>query len=188
MLEEENLENLNWTDMFDLLVQMAETLPICNIEDGTDYTIVAAQMMYPIDNKNRPCQAKIAAHNAAVAAYNYWIQKAKTVETWKYTINRRAKADTPLSLSLAPGSYCEDPRIPSLHCLMNMKRSIRYIFWMGIRHKFGTELVPVPYRMKGHTNLQLPQPTVTDLNGAKMDPQGGGVHEGNHAGQGATGE
>ena len=69
--------------MFDLLVQMAERLQVCNIEEGTDYILVAAQMIYPIGDKNRPFQAKVAAHNAAVAAYNYWIQKAKTVETWK---------------------------------------------------------------------------------------------------------
>ena len=178
-LEEEHLENLDWEEMFELLIQTMEMLQVINLEEGTNYELVAAQMLFPIGDRNRPFQAKVAAHNNAVVVYNYWIQQARTVEIWKYAINRHAKPDTALSLAvegmqhiaLSPRSYSKDPRIPSVHCLMRMKRSIQYLFRVGIRHLFGSEAVPRPYRMRGHTNLQLLKPTATDCNGIQMDPR-----------------
>ena len=99
-LEDHNLQTLNWTETFLLLVQTAERVELFNLKENTEFDLVAAGMFYPIGEGQKAMQARVASHNAAVSLFNHYIRGAKTFETWKFGINRKARHDSALRMAV----------------------------------------------------------------------------------------
>ena len=70
-----------------------------------------------IGDKYKMLQARVASHNASVAAFNYHIRGVRTVDIWKFTTNTKARPDSTLKMavqgmehfSLTPANYERGP-------------------------------------------------------------------------------
>ena len=174
-LEERNLEDLDWGDTFPLLIATLEKVMLANIERGTSFKLIAAPMLYPIGDKYKALQAKVASHNASVAAFNYYIRGVRTVDLWKFATNTKARPDSTLKLavmgmehfSLTPSNYDEGPRAPSRSCLLRIRKKLR----KAVRTEFAfCEETRAPYKLVDGAVVVLPAPTASDNKGEAMDP------------------
>ena len=146
-----------------------------NIEKGTSFQLIAAPMLYPIGDKYKALQARVASHNASVAAFNYHIRKARTVDFWKFATNTKARPDSTLKLavqgmehfSLTPANYDDGPRAPSRSCLLRIRKAIRKA--VCTEFALSHESRP-PYKLVEGAVVQLPAPTATDMDGEYMEP------------------
>ena len=173
-LEEQHLKDLDWEDTFSLLINTLERVEALNTNEKTTFDLVAAQMLLPIGEGYKPLQAAVVANNAAIAAFNFHIRGARTLELWRFAINRKARPDSLLKIavegmthiSLAPINY-EAARIPSAACMLRMRKSIRTYLRVGVRNE--TQL-RAPYRIKGTDSIVFPAPVATDKEGVQIAP------------------
>ena len=79
-LEEQNLQNLHCEDTFPLLVTTLERVMLVNLQTVFNFNLVAVPMVYSIGEANKPLQARVAAHNVSVSAFNYNMRGVCTLE------------------------------------------------------------------------------------------------------------
>ena len=174
-LEEQHLKDLDWEDTFPLLVRTLEKVEVINRRENTEYDLVGAQMLLPIGEGLKPLQAAVVANNAAVAAFNFHIRGARTLELWRFAVNRKARQDSALKIAveglehiaLAPSNY-ESARIPSASCMLRMRKSIRTYLRVGVRNE---SQLKAPYRIRGKESIVYSPPVATDKDGVLINPR-----------------
>ena len=178
VLEEASLNGHNWEDTFPLLVTTLEEVERINRDKGYDFKLVAGPMVYPFGDNQRVHHAKVAAHNAAVEAFNHYIVKSCTWKSWRFLLNKcthpaqdlRLAVEGMEHLSLAPHCY-EEARIPSRSKMLKMRKTLRGFVGRGWAIQAADQPVTAPYRMKGpEDQVVLPEPTAVDLNGTCLPP------------------
>ena len=69
-LEEQSLSGLNREDTFPLLMVTLKKVLAINRKSGCDCKLVAAPMVYPVEDTHRPLHAKMTARNAVIESFN----------------------------------------------------------------------------------------------------------------------
>ena len=171
--EEAVLPSLEWTETFPMLMDTLERVLVINERQKCKFRLIAAPMVFPYGEGGKPLHARVAAHNSAVWAFNYHVQKAYTPPIWRFTTNKTCKVDTVLRVDvqgmshiiLSKANYEHDSkRAPSENCLLRIRKMIRKA--VSINFLVDTDGEQAPYRIRSATSrTALPPPTAVDRHG-----------------------
>ena len=110
-----------------------ERVLVINNRQNCNFRLIAVPMVFPFGESNKPLHARVAAHNAAVWAFNFFVQRAYTPPIWRFTTNKTDRVDTVLRLAvqgmdhiiLSIANYEHDNRrAPSVNCLLRIRKMI----------------------------------------------------------------